>query len=576
LGGKAMEAKRKMKNPKVLLFDCSEDIKNELTEHRFNVENATFGSDVKIELKEGQVARIPLLMRLPQNIHEFEVFIIDMCGVGAAITVQDIKNEAFGSFRFQIKYPQNRFYCSAIASQLVLLDAPKKAIYIIFSGDYFTYKCDTLDLGNPYQIDSMSGNTYDFFRDLTTYPIDVCRKHGEIVKVIQKSPLSNLLLKYESSFMYKAIFVHPTMYDTELKEDCKRSDFVPLLENKDSEIVSYICEDNGTVVLVLPQSTKKKEIIIDLLESFFPSLLPEFFPESTEFLWLTSQDYTLPNQSKYESRKLAAKEEFERTIQGIDSEIEVNYGKYRFLHDLLTGTGELLVAATVSWLKWLGFTNVVDADKEGSTLKEDIDVVEDNYIFIIEVKGIGGTSTDAECSQIGKHRRRIEKSNRGKDVYAAYIVNHQRFLPPENRANPPFTQQQIEYAENDERGLLTTYQLFLWFGAVNDGVLQKSDIMQMLQKPGLVPLIPEEYKNLGKIEVFFPKRNAFIITIKNVRIQVGNYLLLQKGSKMQRAKIISIMVSDKSIESVDNGDVGISTDIVAGKGYTVFLEPVHL
>ncbi|HWP21220.1 MAG TPA: hypothetical protein VN417_00660, partial [Candidatus Cryosericum sp.] len=445
-----MEAKQLMKKPKILLFDCSEDVRNELYQHRFSIEEASFGKNVTVHTSSVEHTFVPLTMETPKNMHEFDVFVIDMCGVDDAIELEEANIVSTSHYRLQIPYPDEICYSSAISSKLILNNAPKKAIYVIFAGDCFDHSYTCTKLGAYNQAEKLRGNTFDFLHKLTTYRVNVVNKSGEIVRINTSTPLRDLLTKHEGSFSYRAVFEHPTEYDSDIKKHVKRNDFISLMLNKDEEVVAFICEDNGTIILVLPQTTKKKEILIDLLEDFFPSILPDFFPESTKFLWVTSQPYALPNQSEYESRKLAAKEEFERTIQGIDREINVNYERYRFLHDLLTGTGELLVAATVSWLKWLGFTNVVDADKEGSTLNEDIDVVEENYIFIIEVKGIGGTSTDAECSQIGKHRRRIEKSNRGKVVYAAYIVNHQRFLPPENRANPPFTQQQIEYAENDE------------------------------------------------------------------------------------------------------------------------------
>ena len=71
---------------------------------------------------------------------------------------------------------------------------------------------------------------------------------------------------------------------------------------------------------------------------------------------------------------------------------------------------------------------------------------------------IGGTSKDEECSQIFKIKSRRMKELKRFDVFGLYIVNHQKHLPPLNRENPPFTENQIQDAINDERGLLTTWQ----------------------------------------------------------------------------------------------------------------------
>lgn len=47
-----------------------------------------------------------------------------------------------------------------------------------------------------------------------------------------------------------------------------------------------------------------------------------------------------------------------------------------------------------------------------------------------------------------------------------YIVNHQRYMNPSLRDNPPFKDNQIDYAEDDERRLLTTWQLFKQFKCI--------------------------------------------------------------------------------------------------------------
>ena len=65
----------------------------------------------------------------------------------------------------------------------------------------------------------------------------------------------------------------------------------------------------------------------------------------------------------------------------------------------------------------------------------------------IEVKGISGTSTDKDCSQIDKVVKRKMKKYDRTDVNGLYIVNHQRYLPPLSRDNPPFKDIQIKDAE---------------------------------------------------------------------------------------------------------------------------------
>ena len=149
--------------------------------------------------------------------------------------------------------------------------------------------------------------------------------------------------------------------------------------------------------------------------------------------------------------------------------------KYKFLNDLLIETGDKLVQAVCTYFKWLGFSNVEAIDGNEDILREDIQITEEDKLYIIEVKGIGGTSTDAECSQVAKHRRKREKEHRDKEIIPIYIVNHQRYMRPSLRQNPPFSDNQIDYAENDERGLLTTWQLYNQYKLIENGVFTREE-----------------------------------------------------------------------------------------------------
>ncbi len=385
--------------------------------------------------------------------------------------------------------------------------------------------------------------------------------------------LSAILKKYKESFQYLVTFNHPVIYDTDTKTNVDRADFIPLVFNDNNEVVSFICLSEGNIILVLPQTNRKSEIIIELLEDFFPGILPEFFPESTKFLWLSDQKYALPNTDAIEERKQAAQSEYEAKVKRIDEEIQENNKQFGYLHDLLKETDDLLVKAVIAWFDWLGFKNVIDVDQEKGTKQEDINIIEDDYVIIAEVKGIGGTSTDSECSQINKHRRRHEKENRGKEIHPIYIVNHQRFISPELRSNPPFTKDQIDYAVNDERGLVTTYQLFVWYKLVSEGLFSKDEIREVFRQQGSMPLVPPNYESLGTIKEYLSKPRAFIIDLDNVEIKVGDKLLFVKELDFQKAEIQSIQDNGKPVEGISKGEAGVVVDARIGKGYSVYLCP---
>ncbi len=239
--------------------------------------------------------------------------------------------------------------------------------------------------------------------------------------------------------------------------------------------------------------------------------------------------------------------------------------------DLLTETGGKLVEAVCTYFKWLGFTDVISIDGSEEILREDIQITEDNKLYIIEVKGIGGTSTDAECAQVAKHRRRRERENRDKEIIPIYIVNHQRYMNPLLRQNPPFSDNQIEYAESDERGLLTTWQLYNQNKLIEAGIFTKEETRDSLDEWGLISLIPKRLKRVGIFEEYFKKPKAGILKLNNSEIKVGDEIYGQKGGKWIRTKITSLQLDDKNVDSVQNGEAGIATETELEKGVEIFI-----
>jgi hypothetical protein len=569
-----MENKDLMPIPQVLLFDCSDEIDDDLTKHRYSVKKASFGKDVNIEYDWTKKASLPLIWSTPSNIHEYEVIVVDMCGVDDGISIKDLPTDHSNPLRFSIKYPNKVFYTSAITSSKVFrgTNKPKKAIYIIFEGEYVIGSYDMFDIRKEIY-SGIEGGTYDFFDDIIEYKIGINKKIGKRTKVAENTKLSSILKKYNESFQYLATYYHPVIYDTDTRNTVERADFLPLVFNDNNEIVSFICLSKDNVILVLPQTNRKSELLIELLEDFFPGILPEFFPESTKFLWLSDRKYALPNTNAFEERKQAARGEYEAKVKKIDEEIQENNEQFGFLHDLLKETDDLLVKAVIAWFKWLGYQNIIDVDQEKGTKREDINIVEDDCIIIAEVKGIGGTSTDDECSQIRKHRRRFEKENKGKDIIPIYIVNHQRYISPELRRNPPFTKEQIEYAKHDERGLITTYQLFIWHKLVCEGIFNPDEIKEVFTQFGAIPLIPPQYIFLGVIKEYFAKSKALILSLDNCEIKTGDTLLFEKDGFLQKSEILSIQDSGVFVEKTANGEVGISVDLQLGKGFSAYLCP---
>ena len=73
-------------------------------------------------------------------------------------------------------------------------------------------------------------------------------------------------------------------------------------------------------------------------------------------------------------------------------------------------------------------------------------------------------------------------------------------------------------------------------------------------------------------EEYFKKPKAGILTLNNVKLEVGKMIYAKKDGKWICTSIVSIQLNDKDVDQVDNGEVGIVTDIELEKGYEIFVK----
>ena len=345
----------------------------------------------------------------------------------------------------------------------------------------------------------------------------VSSKNGEKVKA-ENNDLAEIIAKYISK--YKVIFDLPTIWDSQQQISVIDKNYVPLLKNQDGEVISYIGYKKDTgYELLLPVCEKKGELV----QTLFSQILP-------------------------------VTEEYRNKIFELENKTKAAYEKYRFLNEMLIQTGQPLVEAVCHYLKWLGFENVVLVDGNEEILREDIQIWDNDDLYII------------------KHRRKREKENRDKNVWPIYIVNHQRYMNPSLRDNPPFKDNQIDYAEDDERGLLTTWQLFKQFKFIEAGIFTKEETRNSLKKIGLITLLPSNLKHIGKLDEYFKKAKAGIIKLNSSEISIGDSVWARKGDDWIKTVIISLRLNDIDVESVCDGEIGIATEVELAKGYELFVK----
>jgi hypothetical protein len=248
-----------------------------------------------------------------------------------------------------------------------------------------------------------------------------------------------------------------------------------------------------------------------------------------------------------------------------------NNKTFSYLHSVLTDTGDSLVINIIKYFTWLGFKDIRNMDEFLKDKKEeDIQIQLSNGLLIIEAKGIGGTSKDEECSQISKIRsRRCEERNTF-DVIALYIVNHQRHIPPLERKNPPFSEDQIRDAVLNKRNLLTTWTLYNAHFDIINGFISKQRVIECLLKPGLVEFLPDRIVELNTVKEVFLNGEVIIIDLIENSLNSNDTLAYKDGFRFVLIRILSIQVNAQDVAKAENCEVGIKINSKIKKGTKIF------
>jgi hypothetical protein len=561
---------KKLERPRICCIDIGKEVCEYLERNNYNLYKGTLGKKIKIK-RIDKDENFPVLLNcdFPINLHEYDIIIIDLDNFD---TIEydpksNIKDNVTGKSYYSLisSYPETIFdprpYSCSILREKINEISNHNYLIIVFTTSEYNIEYEIVSIPRYSLKDrNESINIYSF---LNHTPLLKSKVGKEIVVQEMNSDLKSFFEKYRTNAIYNQTFRHPTIWANNTNVNDPK--YFPIYRNIHNEIVSYFELLNGSGIFVLPQIDHKKDFLYEFLEKIAPDLFPELFPFSTQFKWKENEEYGVPNYLRLLNEKENLEKEYKTKLEDKDKEISENYKKFSFLHDLITLTGNDLVLAAQKYFKWLGFHDVRIMDKEDKNLnsnirEEDIQIDLSNGLLIIEIKGIGGTSTDSDCSQISKIKHRRCEERNSFDVYALYLVNHQRYLPPLKRQNPPFTEHQIKDARNDKRGLLSTWQLFNLYFEILNKTISKEEAREQLTKIGLVTFSPSNLIFLDEPKEFFHDGFVCIIKIKNITINVGDELFIEKNDIYYKVIIKSIKLNDVPVKSISQGEIGIELD----------------
>jgi hypothetical protein len=555
--------------PKICAIDLDQEIVDALKDKGLQCFSGTLGSPVKVpNLRISDTHPCLLSYNFPPNLHEYDIVIVDLQDRNPIeYDESEHKHSSFKGSEQSIllsSYPETIFDPRPISASLLKEELKelfnKETLIIVFSApeEVLQYHFASLTRHGYEEQGTVQHSLYELLPCVQI----VRNKNGRNIVIsddLKSQELKNIFSKYINKFRYQAVFKHPIEWLQEERKYLKRDNFIPLLLNSDNEIVSFIDMYYPSLVFVIPQINQdKKEFLLELLHEVLPGIFPDIFPYNDQFKWLNSEKYLLPNQANLIAKKEKIDFDYQKALKQIGYEIQQNQVKYQFLHNLLIETGDSLVKSVEQFFSWLGFAKIINMDETNPEIKEeDIQIPLDNGLLVVEIKGIGGTSKDSECSQINKIKYRRSRERNSFDVFALYLVNHQRYLPPHARKNPPFTEQQIADAESEERGLLTTYELFKLYFNIEESFVTKEDARAALLQYGLVQFQPSNAHFIGIPLEIHHQGTVAILQISNILLYKGAIIIIGNNGAYSRAEILEIQEYDKTVESASNGEIGV-------------------
>jgi len=346
---------------------------------------------------------------------------------------------------------------------------------------------------------------------------------------------------------------HDAHFTCELHPYWGTDEFISLAKNKFEQDVGGILSPDKTrgLVVLLPQMPSIHEAIKQLLEDWCIGVRASLFPQHDHHLWVERPEFQPPQLIKLQKKIQSIKESTDQEIAVLEEKIGDVRHSHKHWYDLLTQKDRPLVEAVLSTLRELGFKKTVDVDAEREEsseplpFREDIQIRDESPVLIVEVKGLTGCPSDADCGQAAKHAlMRIREWDRT-DVQGLTIINHQRNLPPDERDPKPFRDEIAQNASDAGFGLLTTWDLFRLVRNARFMEWNLDFVKPILYRIGLIDPIPEHYKYVGDISEHW--KNAFGIVLA-ARVAVGDRLAIETQDAFVETDVQSLQLDDKDVD----------------------------
>jgi len=342
--------------------------------------------------------------------------------------------------------------------------------------------------------------------------------------------------------------------------------WLALAHNKFEEPVAALItpapETDQGLILLLPQVNEPGALLVDLLGSFLPTLAPRLFPHVEGAKWVLRSEYELTRVVRLKSEIDAVNRKAREEVDRLDAAIQEERTANGYLHELLIGTGDDLVAAVKTALQRLGFERVEDADvtKASADLREDLQIHDRSPLLLVEVKGISSLPSEADALQVTKYIAPRMKELKRLDVQGLTIINHQRNLPALERQNgQTFQPDVLTNATEHGFGLLTTWDLYrLARNTIIHG-WSHEQVAPILFRTGRIEPVPEHFVPIGVVGDVWPQAAAVGIKLApDASLSIGDTIAFEAKVDFAVERVTSIQVDNESVaEAVGGTYVGV-------------------
>ncbi len=325
-------------------------------------------------------------------------------------------------------------------------------------------------------------------------------------------------------------------------------------------------------VIILPRIAAPGQLTRELLDEVLPNLTPRLFPDSEGSRWTRREEYELPGVLDLAAEIRQVEEESRERINALEAAIEEQRAESGFVHELLTGTGNTLVAAAIAALEVLGFTEVRDVDaltdggsqeQRAERLREDLQVWDRSPVLLVEIKGISGLPREAESLQVTKYLIPRMREWERTDVQGLSVINHQRNLPALDREREHvFQDDVVTNAEQQGFGLLTTWDLFRLVRGHQRNGWRPEDVKDLFYRPGRIEPVPSHYELVGAVEAFWERPGALALAISGVPVLVGDLIAYELPVDFLEERVTSLQLEDEEVQEAPSGSVvGVKTTL---------------